>query len=181
MDVSAEWVSAIGGIFAFLAAAFALALQTRELRLQREELVAQRREMAESVKAQQDIVQTDRLIGFLQFQTILVEMAMKDEDLRAIHGAATETMDRLRGKQWAYINLWIRLFQTRYAYSDGATAAAVRGALRHELFATDVGLEYWGAVGARFKAEADSELEHQFFDLVNDEWMSARRSSTNDC
>ncbi|MEM9134066.1 MAG: DUF6082 family protein [Actinomycetota bacterium] len=173
-SLTPEWVSAVGGIFTLLLAVMAIALQIRELRLQREELAAQREELAKTVSAQEDLAEADRRLGYLSSQITLVRMAIEDPDLRPILGGPVDEYEGSAWKQAAYMNLLFRMFASEYAYTDGRSERAARATIGFEVFETDFAIKRWENMAPLWRAYATTDLEQQFCDLVDEEWLAAK-------
>lgn len=178
IEFTPEWVSAIGGIAALFAAIGALALQSRELRLQRQELVAQREELAKTAKVQEGMVDTDRRLGYLNFQANLLNMAIEDEELRLVFGR-DQTKSDPEWKQGVYITLWLRLNQSQFAYTKGVDEVSARYGIRN-LVESDIGRRRWESIAQFWRANAATKEERRFVELVDDEWQQAQGGLTGD-
>ncbi len=161
MSTAPDWITAVGGVTALLAAIYAIFQQGRELKLQREELAAQREELARTVEIQKQIVNTDRLRGYLDLQVQLVAMGMSDPDLRRSERARN---DPAGWKRIVYMNLWMRL--TQFQYQNDGIEPSLDG-IKSEILVDGLGVQWWHRNRDRYLSDARSDVDTRFVNIID--------------
>ncbi len=173
----AEWVSALGTVFALIAAVTAVLLQARELRYQREELKAQREELAaqkeelaKTVKVHNEIAKTDRRFGHLGVQVQLAQIAIDHPDVVEATGGS---------KLGIYHNLWATLHFNSFSVGRW-TASQVADFVRLETFRSQSGIDWWEGARDGWLSQATNDASlTEFVDLVDREYQAVKRRLTS--
>lgn len=160
IELTPEWVSALGAIVALVVGSTAILLQWRELRLQRGELRLQRKELeaqrvehAKNVLIQDRIADTANFQGYLDLQLRLLSYAFESESLGQVVGGGSFEGSHEEWVQQIYITCWMRLFQSGLTLGQ-LSEEALEIELRETLFSSPLGVRWWRRVEVGWRTEA---------------------------
>lgn len=110
-------------------------------------------------------------------QNELMKLALADDDLADAWGPVHDFPEHQR-RQFTYLNLVFKYFQTGYIIGE-FTEATARRTLSNR-FKYELGRAFWKEARSSFKNDANGRRQHAFYNLAEEEYQRALKTSTVD-